>query len=89
MKYYAVCLYDSAAQVHLPPQFVPNLGSAIRGFGDACRKTDANSDIARHPEDFTLMHLGSFEDEEGRFEFFDKPRQIARGLDYVQTPSTG
>ena len=86
-----VSIYDSAAQCYSQPSFVPTVGSAVRSFQDLLN--DSNSQCAKHPEDFSLFHLGTFNDELGLLEpKYDKdnegkpifnPACIARAIDYI------
>lgn len=56
-------IFDQAAQAYLPPFFLPSKGLAIRGFSDTCN--DPNSNINRHPADFTLFQIGTYDDATG------------------------
>ncbi|WNK14716.1 MAG: nonstructural protein [Microvirus sp.] len=78
MKYIAVSVRDRAADIFGSPAFVPNLGSAIRAFGDAVNGKD--SDLSKHPEDFDLYVIGNYDDENGALESSD-PKQVAIGKD--------
>jgi hypothetical protein len=53
-------IYDSVMEVYHQPHFFLNEGMALRNFGDLAN--DANSSISKHPEHYSLWHLGSFED---------------------------
>lgn len=86
MKYKIVCVRDRVADVYSVPQFVLNLGAAIRGFGDEVRRPHSENspnNLNQHPEDFDLYFLGEYEDETGSFEPLERPKQIAIGKDYV------
>ena len=52
-------IYDSKEEIYHQPYFLINTSVAIRQFTDM-----ANDDtkIAKHPEDYTLWYLGSYED---------------------------
>lgn len=59
----AFAVLDMAAGAYMAPFFLPTPGMAIRSFADACR--DKESPFARHPEDFTLYEVGSFDQASG------------------------
>lgn len=69
-------IYDSKAHAYLPPWFAPNLELGVRDFAGAVN--DPSTRFYRHSEDFTLFHLGSFDDAVGRVEQF--PEQVNLGL---------
>jgi len=72
---------DSASGLFGQPFFVPSTAVAVRGFSDAIAKSEDNSDLVKHPEDFALFELGSFDDETGKFVNVSDPRQLVRGKD--------
>lgn len=81
MKIEICAMYDAAAQVFGRPFFVQATGMAVRSFGDEVRRADANNDLYKHPEDFSLYHLGSFDDNMGVFTLPDTPVLLVRGKD--------
>jgi len=50
------------------PWFAPTVGMAVRSFTDEVNRDENSSTAAKHPEDFQLYHLGSFESTSGTFE---------------------
>lgn len=78
-----VALRDIRVDVFLPPFVVQLVGQAIRSFGDECSGAKKESAVAQHPDDFELMHLGSYDDTDGSFQLFPKPKQVAFGKDFV------
>lgn len=75
MKFEICSVYDSKAAVYSRPFFVHNLSLAERVALDILR---GESDIARHPDDFSLFHLGSFDDGSAKFDLFDGPQALFR-----------
>lgn len=63
------------------PMFVHHIGSAIRDFGDECKKPDTK--LGQHPTDYELYHAGTWDDVECRFELLEKPIQLAVGANYA------
>lgn len=84
MKLIIAALYDSASQAFSRPFFVTHAGQAMRGFMDGVNR-ESESDVYRHPDDFTLFELGTFEDSTGQFETH-APVQLMRGKDAKQRP---
>lgn len=60
------CIYDSKVKVFEKPIYLRNHGEALRELEDAAN--DEKSKISMYPEDFSLMHLGTYDDEKGVFE---------------------
>ena len=84
MKFVCVCMFDTVAGLHSTPQFTNSVGSAVRQFGDLCKGVHDQNDISRHPRDFALWLLGSWDDVTGRFEELQKPELVSRGSDHVE-----
>lgn len=61
------------------PAFVPSEGSAIRSFQDEINNNQPNNEMNRHPDDFDLYQLGTFDDSSGQFVCPPSPQQIAIG----------
>lgn len=63
-----VCsVYDSVSGVYARPIFVVSKGAAVRLFYDEVNRDAADNALNKHPEDFSLWHLGSFDDTACRF----------------------
>lgn len=82
MNLYVFALRDIKADVYGTPYFSPNVGSAIRSFGDEINRQDANNLLWKHPSDFELYLLGTYDDSCGAF-LLDKPKQVAVGSNMV------
>lgn len=70
---------DSAVQAFGTPFFVQADGHALRSFIDEVNRQAPDNTLFGHPEDYTLYHLGEFNEEDGAF-ISDK-RVLARGKD--------
>lgn len=79
----AFSVFDKVAKAFMPPFFIPNIGMAIRAFGDDV--TRSNSHISKHPADFDLYHVGAFDDNDGTlYSFAPSDRKvISRALDFA------
>jgi len=75
-----VSVKDSAAQAFGRPIFVPSTDVAVRSFRDEINRKDSAEDMAKHPEDFELYELGSFDDSNGAIAVIE-PRLVARAKD--------
>ena len=73
MNIYAV--YDKAVSAYMRPFVMQTDGQAMRMFGDEA--TNAESAISKHPEDYALFRLASFEDSSGEITP-QEPRCLAR-----------
>jgi len=70
MKMKAYAIYDSAAQVYMRPFYIQQDAQAERMFTDIA--TDANHEIGKHPEDYALIRLGTWDDNKGELESTQK-----------------
>lgn len=60
MKAHIFSIWDKKVQAFIgSPFFCPTAGAALRMFADLAR--DTNSDIGKHPEDYSLSHIGTFD----------------------------
>lgn len=77
-KLFAV--FDAKVGAYLPPFCAAAPGQAARMFGDAVR--DGQSAFSKHPEDYTLFMLGTFDDGTG--DFVTTGRElVATGVSFV------
>lgn len=71
-------IYDAAAKAYMRPMFMQTDGLAMRVFKDAIN-SEEQSDISKHPEQFTLFKIGEFDDQKGVINSTDKPELLASG----------
>lgn len=83
MKLEMVAVYDTKAQAYGTPNFVVSLGIAIRSFADEVNRPDANNVLYRHPDDFVLYHLGSYDDTTATFDQLPHAKELARGKEHA------
>lgn len=79
----AVCaVFDKAVNMYMRP--VMGVEGAIRrSFVDEVnRKADDNA-MFHHPSDFALYRLGSFDEENGRFELLDQLERLVEASSVV------
>lgn len=70
-------IFDSVSEVFLSPFFQKNDGEAIRTFQRIC--DDPNTMMHSSPADYRLMHLGSFDDNLGRYSSLELVRFVCSG----------
>lgn len=75
-------VYDSKAGAFLQPFFAQSKGSALRSFQDAACTQDHL--FCKHASDFTLFHLGEFDDSTGRIVLRDAFEPLGTALEYVK-----
>lgn len=78
MKHQTFAIWDSAAGAFLPPFHMPREEQAIRAFKD-CVNSPSHQ-FGAHPYDYTLMHLGEFDDCSGIYTQSGKGRAVITGL---------
>lgn len=77
MKRLLFAVRDRVALVYMAPFLEVTEAAALRAFSDAA--ADQQTQLSKHPEDFDLYHLGSFDDSDGAFEILERPVQISPG----------
>lgn len=80
-------VYDQKAEAYLQPFFVQTEGLAIRSFSD-CVNSDSHQ-FGKHPEDYTLIELGTFDDNGPTFDTLVIPKTVGTGLDFITKRSMG
>ena len=78
-----VSILDTAAGVYGRPAFVASQGVAVRQFQDEVNRASDDNQLYKHPDDFQLFVLGTFEDTVGKFELLDLPKMVARAKDVM------
>jgi len=78
MQIYSV--FDVASGAYMRPFFCQQDGEATRMFSDLC--TDAEHPMGKHPKDYSLFRLGSFNDQSALIEG-TSPECLCQGLEMV------
>lgn len=80
MKYVVCSVFDKAAAAYGRPFFVGAIGQAIRGFQDEVNRNAEDNPVNKHPDDFDLYYVGTFDDSTGGFVNVEPaPEQLATG----------
>lgn len=82
MRVNVFAVYDSKAATYGQPFFSPTIGSAMRAFHTAC--LDPQSMLAKHPADFSLMQLGTFDDDTGELIGLNPPVNIGLAANFKE-----
>jgi len=77
-------IHDSKAKAYLPPFVMPEKGQAIRVFSDCINSDDHQ--FSKHPADYTLMHIATFDDSIGIVTSCELTESMANGLELVTSP---
>lgn len=80
-KMYAI--YDNKTEAFNAPFFAPTDGAATRMIHDAL--ADPNSQLARHPADFNLFHVGEFHFQTGEIRPV-MPRNLGLMTEWLPKP---
>jgi len=73
-------VYDSKAEAYLQPFYMATKGQAVRAFTDMAN--DPNHSFYKHPEDYTLFHLGQYEDARASFHLQKTPAPIGKAIEF-------
>jgi len=75
-KLLVYAVYDSKVQRYAQPFQMRTKGEALRGWQEVAN--DPSTSISKHPEDFSLMELGEYDESVGQF--INHPAPINLGL---------
>ena len=87
MIHHIFTVFDSKAAAYLTPFYAQTKGVAIRQFSDAIN-ADPSHNFARHPEDFTLFELGTYDDNNSQFTLHDAPQSIGVAVEFIKEQGT-
>lgn len=85
MIYIVAAIHDRCGQVYAQPFFSPTIETAIRSFRMLINDEQGGLPHT-NPDDFSLFHLGSFDDQSGRFSptSSDLPNLLALARDMIK-----
>lgn len=75
-------IYDSKGEVYLPPFCSRTKGEALRMFQETAN--DLKSNICKYPSDFTLFHLGAYDDAEAKFSLAVTPISLGVAIEFKE-----
>lgn len=74
-------IYDTKAEAYNQPFFMTTIGQATRAFADEAN--NPNSNLSKHPEDYTLFEIGVFDDEDASVSMLVAPKSLGTALEHV------
>lgn len=80
MRLNVYSVYDTASACYDRPFCFQSDGQALRAFLDICR--DKEHPIGKHPEDFSLFRIGTYDDNKGSLNP-EHPECLATALEMV------
>lgn len=83
MIYKTYAVFDSKIGTYARPFQMQTSGEALRSWMDIVN--DEKTQFYKHPEDFTLFELGSYNDDTGKFENHPTPVSIATAISVIRT----
>lgn len=78
LNFYSI--YDVASQAYMRPFLMQSDGQALRTFTDIA--TDKEHEIGKHPEDYSLHRVGTFDERKGKING-EIPECLATALEVV------
>jgi hypothetical protein len=73
-------IYDSKIESYYKPFYALTKGEAIRSLTDELQQKD--SMIAKHPSDYTLFHLGEYDDSTAQFNSLNTPHSLGVATEF-------
>lgn len=73
---------DRALGAYMQPWCAQSIGLALRMFQDEL--ANEQGQMHKHPDDYDLYHVGTFEDDIGHIVPLEAPKQIATGRNTKQ-----
>lgn len=80
MQYKLYSVYDSKIQLWTAPQLYRNKGEALRAFTIAANEEKHH--FNQHAADFTLMEIGTWDDEKGQAAMHDAKENLGCALEH-------
>ena len=74
-------VFDSKAEAYLPPFYESAIGSAVRSFADTANNPEHS--FNKHSSDYTLFHLGSYDDSTAIFEFHEAKIPLGMASEHI------
>lgn len=82
----AVAVKDDKIESFNAPFFAPTLGAASRAFIDGVKSQDADNIMSKHPQDFALYHVGTYDQSTGHFTPISPPTLICEAISAFDQP---
>jgi len=83
-KLYVYSVHDTKVGAFAQPFFMRSRGEALRGWED--HVNDSSVMPNKHPQDFALFELASFDEDTGTFENLPAPLNLGLALQFRKAP---
>ena len=83
MKTQLFAVYDSKAEIYEKPFHMQTVGQALRGFTDVIN--DKETPLGQHPEDYTLFHIGDYDNTTANFNIYESKKSLGNGIEFLET----
>lgn len=80
MKLNVYTVYDSKAEIYIQPFCLQTRGEAIRSWDDVVN--DPKTQYYKHPSDFTLFELGTYDTLTSKYNLLDAKIPIGSGNEF-------
>lgn len=77
-------IFDAKVGAYFPPFFAVTDGAAVRSFADLV--ADPNTQVGRHPRDFSMWCVGIFDDSTASIESFSPKVFVTEAYSLVPLP---
>ena len=77
-------IYDSKAEVYMPPFMFGTKGEAIRAVTTTVN--DGQSALSQFPEDYTLFEIGTWSDEDAVYRMHEAKESLGCVVEYKKEP---
>ncbi len=85
MQQHMFVIYDSKANAFMTPWFLTTQALAVRAFSDLAN--DPESNVSRHPDDYTLFTIGTFNDQTAKIHW-EEPKTLGNAIQFKKTQQT-
>ncbi len=75
-------VYDCKTEAYFLPFYSKTKGEAIRSFSDTIN--DPKHHMHMHLEDYTLFHLGEYDDNKGKHTSLPTPQSLGVAIEYLR-----
>lgn len=75
-------IYDSAVSTWRPPIYARSKGEILRSFTDAAN--NPQTDFAKHPGDYTLFDIGTWDDDKCLFALHKTPISLGKAVEFIK-----
>lgn len=88
MRKVIVAIKDTAARLYGNPFVVQASAQAVRSLRDEVNSKESTSDVCKHPSDFELYELATFDEDTGIVTCHDMPVMLCRAKDLLDPPGS-